>query len=403
MTESIRLGRLLGIPIGVNWSIVAVAVLFSFALAVQALPRSAPDSSLGIRLTMASIAVVVFFASILAHELGHAMAAQAHGVGVHGITLWLLGGVAKLDRQAPSARAEFQIAVAGPAVSLALGVFFLSLTVILIAVAPIPLLVAVAAWLGGVNVILALFNLLPAAPLDGGRILTALLWRRSGDPEEARIIAGRCGLLLGAALVVIGVVQLLGLAQVGGWVTALVGAFSFTAARAEIAGAAVRRRLLGTTVLAVTVPHPPSVPDSVMVGQLLDWARDDGATIAHGVVRWGQKPIGYVVPADAAEGVTDAARSWTSVGQVMVASSAAARISGSSSVDGLLRVWERGSAPVAVVTGADGRSVGTVTDHQVRPLLTPPDLWGRDRPQAESSSSAAADGGTAPVSTRSMG
>lgn len=403
MTDSIRLGRILGIPIGVNWSIVAVAVLFSVALAIQALPRSAPDSSLGVRLALASVAVAVFFASILAHELGHAIAAQAHGVGVHGITLWLLGGVAKLDRQSPNARAEFQIAVAGPAVSLALSVFFVSVTVILLAVSPAPLVVAVAAWLGGVNLILALFNLLPAAPLDGGRILTAVLWRRSGDPERARIVAGRCGLVLAGALILIGVIQLFALDQVGGWVTVLVGGFTFTAARAEIAGAVIRRRLLTTPVLALTVRHPPSVPDGVTLGQLLAWAGDGRLTTAHGVVRWAQEPIGYVVPADAADGVTDAARSWTPVGQVMVAASAAERISGSSPVDGLVRAWERGNMPLAVVTGPDGQTIGTVTDHQLRPLLTPPDLWGRDRPDTSAPTQGGAEGRLAPVSSRSIG
>ena len=380
MTDSIRLGRILGIPIGINWSIVAVAVFFTAGLAVQALPRSVPDSSLGLRVAAAAIAVLVFFASILAHELGHAVAALGHGVGVHGITLWLLGGVAKLDRQAPSARAEFQIAVAGPAVSFALGIFFVALTVIAIAVLEAPLAVAVLAWLGLVNIVLAVFNLLPAAPLDGGRVLTAALWKRLGNAEQARIISGRCGLFLAIALITIGVVQLMVFEQFGGWVTALVGGFSFTAARAEIAAAAVRRRLLDTEVGRLAVRHPPSVPDTITVTQLLEWAGPDGANTAHPVTRWGPEPIGYVVPADLATLLTGPERSWTQIREIMHRPTDVECVGTSDSVDSLLRRWEAGAASLALVANhAGGPSFATITDHQVRPLLVSPNLWGGER------------------------
>lgn len=379
MDDSIRLGRVLQIPIGVNWSIVAVAALFTVALAVQAFPQSAPDSGIGIRLTAAAIAVLLFFASILAHELGHAVAALSNGVAVQGITLWLLGGVAKLDRQAPTARAEFQIALAGPAVSFGLGVFFSALTVIVMALTSLPLVVAVLAWLGGTNLLLAVFNMLPAAPLDGGRVLTALLWKRRGDAEEARLISGRCGLVLGTLLVVFGVVQVFGFRQLSGWLTVLVGAFAFNAARTEIVGAVIRRRLLTSTIAPIATTHPASVPDTVTVGQLLARTGSDGA-VAHPVVRWTNEPIGFVVPAEAAAKLSSPEQTWTRVGQVMHHPDGVIRVRGGTSVDELLRRWEAGAAPLAVVT--DERSdaaVGTITDAQVRGLLRPPDLWGRDR------------------------
>ncbi len=380
MTDSIRLGRILGIPIGVNWSIVAVAALFTIGLAIQALPQAAPDAELTPRLVAASVAVLVFFVSILAHEIGHAIAALTHGVGVHGITLWLLGGVAKLDRQAPTARAEFQIAVAGPAVSFALGLFFVALTIIFLAVWPVPLVVGVLGWLGGVNLLLAVFNLLPAAPLDGGRVLTAALWKRLGDPEEARVISGRCGLFLAVGLVIVGGIQILFLDQYGGWVTALVGAFTFTAARGEIATAVLRRRLLTTPVGQLTTRHPSTVPDTVTVRQLIDWAGAGGSTTAHAVVRWGATPIGYVIPAEAAKGLSDAERSWTRVTQLMHTPDTVTRVASNVAVDDLLRRWEATTPALAVVTaGPDGSAIGTITEQQVRPLLVPPNLWGRDR------------------------
>ena len=379
MDDSIRLGRVLRIPVGVNWSIVGVALLFTVALAVQAFPQSAPSAGLGARFLAAAIAVVLFFASILAHELGHAVAALSHGVAVKGITLWLLGGVAKLDRQAPTARAEFQIALAGPAVSLGLGVFFGALAVIVAAVASLPLVVAVLAWLGGTNVLLAVFNLLPAAPLDGGRILTAMLWKRRGDGEEARIISGRCGLALGVLLMIFGLVQVFGFQQFSGWLTLLVGAFAFVAARSEIAGAVIRRRLLTSTVAPLAVNHPASVPDSVTIGQLVERVGTDGG-VAHPVVRWTNDPIGFVVPSEAAAKLSPPERTWTRVGQVMHHPDGVIRVRGSTSIDELLRRWEAGAAPLAVVTDdRSGASVGTITDAQIRRLLRPPDLWGRDR------------------------
>jgi Zn-dependent protease len=379
MEDSIRLGRVLNIPIGVNWSIVAVAALFTLVLAFQALPQSVPSSGPGVRLLAATIGIAVFFASILAHELGHAIAALNHGVAVKGITLWLLGGVAKLDRPAPTARAEFQIAVAGPAVSFALGVFFVALTVIVVSVTSLTLVAAVLGWLGGINMLLAVFNLVPAAPLDGGRILTALLWKRSGDAEEARLISGRCGLVFSVVLVAGGVIQVVGFGQLGGWLTVLVGMFTFAAARSEIAGAVIRRRLLTSPVAPFTTTHPSTVPDTVTVGQLLDRA-GPATGVAHPVVRWSNEPVGFVVPAEAAAQLSPPERAWTRVGQVMHHPDGIVRVSGATSVDELLRRWEAGAPPLAIVT--DERSnatVGTITDAQVRELLRPPDLWGRER------------------------
>ena len=379
MDDSIRLGRVLGIPIGVNWSILAVAVLFTFGLAVQGLPQAAPDAALRWRLVAAVVGVIVFFASILAHELGHSIAALSHGVHVHGITLWLLGGVAKLDRQAPTARAELQIAIAGPAVSAVVGAFFAAVTVIALAIAPEPLVVGVLGWLGGINLLLAVFNLAPAAPLDGGRVLTAVLWRRWGDPDRARVVAGRCGLLLGVGLTAFGLVQIGFFARLEGWVTALVGGFVLAAARDEIATAVIRGRLRRSTVGTLARRHPPPVPDSVSVDQLLQRSGASDAQAALPVIRWDTAPIGYVVPAAAAEPLAPTERSWTNVGQVMHRVDDVPVVTAATSVEALLAGWERGGPQLAAVVDERGSSIGTIASDQVRPLLERPDVWGRDR------------------------
>jgi Zn-dependent protease len=364
----------------VNWSIVAVAALFTVSLAVQGLPVYAPGNGLRLRLIAAGFGVVLFFASVLAHELGHAVVALGNGVGVSGISLWLLGGVAKLDRQAPTARAELQIAVAGPATSLVLAAFFSSLAVIAAATLGGSLLVAILAWLGGANALLAVFNLLPAAPLDGGRVLTAALWKRFGDAERARVVSGRCGLFLGAAIALAGIVQVLMVGQLGGWVTTLVGLFVFNAARSEIAAAAVRRRLIATTAGDVLVPYPPAVPDSFTAGQLSGWAGQDGWSTAYPVVRWDVVPVGYIVPRAAAR-LSEAEQSWTPVSALMAPATSVHQVAPGESVESILDRWSASGPQIAVVRDGVGQhAVGTIAEGQVQRLLAPPDLWGRDRP-----------------------
>jgi Zn-dependent protease len=140
---------------------------------------------------------VAFFATLLAHELGHAVVARRAGLWVEGITLWLLGGVAKLDGEAANPRAELGIAAVGPLISLVLAAVAASVVAVS-AVAGLPrLVVASVAWLARINLLLAIFNLLPAAPLDGGRVLRGLLWWRTQDRLRSAVVAARMGRLLG--------------------------------------------------------------------------------------------------------------------------------------------------------------------------------------------------------------
>ena len=390
--SSLRLGRVLGIPVEIHWSIVAVVALFTGNLAVRALPIWVPGADLRWRLVAALVGVILFFASILAHELGHSMVAMGHGVGVSGITLWLLGGMAQLDEMVPTARAEARIAAAGPAVSGILAVFFTAVAVIGFELEAWRLAVAVAGWLGFVNLILALFNLAPAAPLDGGRILTAALWHRTGDAERARLLAGRCGLVLAALLVVGGAVQAVAVGPLEGVVTAVVGLFVFQAARIEIRSAVVRRRLRATPAAALAAPHPPSLPDSTSVLQLGQWAGGAGRDTAYPVVRWGLEPVGYVVPRTLAS-LPAAQQSWTRVGQVMVRSENVDRIEAGATADEVLARWDGDRSRIAVLHhGHNPTPTATLTFAQLAPLLAWPDLWGRDRKRPEPAVRAAGGG-----------
>lgn len=382
MTDSIRLGRILGIPVGVHWGALIVAAIFTFSLATTGLADFAPGSGLGIRLLVGLGGVVFFFASILAHEFGHAIVALRHGVGVSGITLWLMGGVAKLDRQAPSARSEFQIAVAGPAVSLGLGVFFASLGVIAAEIGGNRLATAVLAWLAAVNVILGIFNLLPAAPLDGGRVLTAVLWRSWDDPDRARLIAGRCGLILGAMLVALGIHLTVFVYGPPGLFNVAVGAMIFFAATEEIRAAVLSGRLAKTTVADLHTSHPQPVSDNMTVAQLRAWAGPAGGPAAFPVLRWDHEPIGYVVPGSH-DHMDPPTQSWTKVHQVMHHRDVVLSVVDDMTIEVLLDRWAASPgtlvAAMAVTEGKDNRPVGTITEHQVRPLLEMPTLWGRAR------------------------
>jgi Zn-dependent protease len=228
---SLHIGRYLGIPVRIHWSTALVAVFFGVSLASQ----------LGSALA-GSIAIVVFFLSIIAHEFGHALVARRYGVVTESIDLWALGGVARLDREPPTARAEGLIAVAGPVVSLVLGISTLALGFATSS--------AVLGWLGVVNLALAIFNMLPGAPLDGGRVLRAIRWARTGDKYRAMREAGNAGRVLGWSMVIIGVALML--YGTGGIFVSVVGLFIATAARAEISAAQVGEHLRGVKVRDLT-------------------------------------------------------------------------------------------------------------------------------------------------------
>src|SRR5215216_3170021 len=177
MNGSIRIGRIFGIPIGVHWSLLGIGVLLTFSLATGNLPYAHPGHDDWVYWVVAAATTAVFFGAVLAHEVGHAVAAGRYGVGVEGIDLWLLGGMARLSDEAPSPKAEWRIAAAGPVVSVVFtGVFALAAVALNGTGAP-RLATDAFVWLAVVNGILAVFNLLPAAPLDGGRILAAVIWR----------------------------------------------------------------------------------------------------------------------------------------------------------------------------------------------------------------------------------
>ncbi|GMU78393.1 MAG: putative zinc metalloprotease Rip3 [Acidimicrobiia bacterium] len=269
MHESIRLGTVRGIAIGLNWSVLAVAGLIAYGLADGVLPEVAPGYRPGAYWAVAIGAVLCFFASLLAHELGHSIVAQGQGVVVEGITLWLFGGVAKLRNEAHTHQAELKIATAGPAVSVALALVFAGIALAADTAGAPELTVEAFTWLALINGMLAVFNLAPGAPLDGGRILHALVWRSTHDRNRATRVSTGAGRVFGYLLVGLGILMVLNGAIGGIWL-ALVGWFVISAARAEATHALLRGALGGVRVRDVMSRDPHVVPEDQALSALLD-------------------------------------------------------------------------------------------------------------------------------------
>jgi Zn-dependent protease/CBS domain-containing protein len=268
--ETFRLGTIAGVRVGANWSVLVIFLLLFLGLATGRFPLDYPGLPQAVYVVAGAFAAGVFLLSLLAHELAHAVVARRNGVQVEGITLWMLGGVAKLEGEPPDPGADLRIAGVGPLVSIVLGVCFVGLALLLDTVGVRGITTGVFGWLGLINLVLAVFNLVPAAPLDGGRILRALLWRRRGDRTSAAISAARAGRAFGFLLVMLGIAQLLLIPGLGGVWLMLIGWFVTAAAGAEEQHVRVQRALGGVTVAEVMTPHPVTVPSGMSVAELLD-------------------------------------------------------------------------------------------------------------------------------------
>ncbi|MEE1938850.1 site-2 protease family protein [Streptomyces sp. TRM 70361] len=316
MRESFSLGHVAGIRIGVNWSVLVIFAIIAFGLAEGRLPQAHPDHPRLLYWGLGLATAVVFFGSLLAHELSHAVMARRHGLEVGGIVLWLFGGVARLGGDAPNPRAELRIAGVGPLVSLLLGLGFALITWLLAVTTGITLVSEAFAWLAGINILLALFNSIPAAPLDGGRLLRAFLWWRTGDRLRAASGASRAGQFTGWLLTVLGLYQvLLGRAFGGIWLV-LIGWFVLAAASAEGGQAQVRRLLAGVPVREVMSSAPVTVPPDLPVEDFLAAPPAGRRHATFPVTADGGGPVGLLT-LDRARRVPPGERRSTTAGEVM--------------------------------------------------------------------------------------
>lgn len=224
--KPISLGKLAGVPIRFAWSWFVIFALHSWALGALYLPNEAPGHAELDYWIAATVATLVLFASVLAHELGHALMARFEGLGIEHITLHIFGGVTKLQNEASTPAADMKIAVIGPATSFLVGFVLIAAGQIVNVSGGHLLIIRSLRYLGVINLVLATFNLLPGFPLDGGRVLRAFLWWRRGDATSATRLTVRAGKKIALALIFTGIAYAVSTREylVGLW-TVLVGIF----------------------------------------------------------------------------------------------------------------------------------------------------------------------------------
>jgi Zn-dependent protease/predicted transcriptional regulator len=295
MDGNLTIGRFGGVEVRLHWSLLAVFALIVWSLADGIFPSQNPGLSDGTYLGIAIVAAFLFLASILLHELGHSWVARREGIEVDSITLWLFGGVAQFKDRFRSPGTEFRVAISGPLVSIGLGVLFM-----LIAVAGLPTEVdAGAAWLGYINLILAAFNLLPASPLDGGRVLHAALWRAKGDYAWATRVASEIGQGFGYLFIALGLAMFVFQGSFSGAWLAFIGWFLLQGAKAEARYVATEQALGGLRVRDLMVRHAVTVDADSTVGRFMDEVASSQRFTTYPVLD-GDRPVGLLAFASVA-------------------------------------------------------------------------------------------------------
>lgn len=268
MSPTLRLGRVFGIDISANWSLVFVFALIVWSLATG-IPADVPHRPTSEYLLAGIAGGLLFYLSLLTHELAHSLLARRFGVDVSGITLWLFGGVSQLQGEPRSARQEALITAVGPLSSLVLAAVFYGIAWLLPAGGVLDTASAVFVWLAYINVALGLFNLVPAFPLDGGRLVSALIWWRTGSRRAGVHRAVRIGRWFALAMIAIGLVELIAGQVLNGVWLAFLGWFLLSAAAAEESGADIRELLHRVPVSAAMTSPVVTLPDWLTVEQFL--------------------------------------------------------------------------------------------------------------------------------------
>jgi Zn-dependent protease len=374
--KPITLFHVRGIRIEVDWSWFFVLFLFIVWQSQYYGDVLGQSGSSSAPFMLAVLSALGFFGSIVLHELGHAMVALRNRIGISSIRLWIFGGMARMDRESDSPRTEFEVAIAGPLVTLAIVVVLLAVELVAAGSQglkdSIPLgkvpdtsgILAVIGWLAFINLLVLVFNLLPAFPMDGGRIVRAIAWWRTGDRTSATRFAAGLGrafayLFIGGGLVLIFFGEIFG----GIWL-ALIGMVINGSARAATMQTAITGRIEGVTVADVMDREPVAIPSELSVEQALDeyFLR----------YRWGWFPVvdaahrflGLVVR-DKADEVPEISRSTSFVSDLVELDDGTFQISEDAPLDTLLanRSLRRFGALMAV--DANGRLCGVITAEQV--------------------------------------
>jgi Zn-dependent protease/predicted transcriptional regulator len=268
--KTITLFRLSGFAVRIDLSWIVVAMLVTWSLAVGIFPRYEPGLTPATYWVMGVAGALILFMSIVVHEFAHSIVARRYGIPMKGITLFIFGGVAEMDEEPPDPKSELFMAIAGPAASVLISAFFFSV-LFLGNRAEWPAQVTAVVWyLGFINLVLVVFNMLPAFPLDGGRVLRALLWMWKGSLRKATRIASQTGSLFGFLLIVLGIVAVFSGNIIGGLWWFLIGMFVRGAATMSYKNVVVREMLRGEPLTRFMNREPVTVQRSASIEDLVE-------------------------------------------------------------------------------------------------------------------------------------
>jgi Zn-dependent protease len=270
LRTNFRLFKVFGIPVEINVSWFIIFGLVSWSLVSIYFPAHYPSFSVVTHWIMGLVAALLLFASVVLHELGHSYVAKTHGVPIKRITLFLFGGVSQLTKESSDPVTEIKIAISGPAVSYALMLVFFGFYYVVSRSGSPGGVAAVLKYLAYVNGILGTFNLIPGFPLDGGRLLRAILWKASGDLRRATYVASKVGSIIGIVFIVLGFLLVFRGAFIGGLWLVLIGFFLRQAAGASYLQVVIESTLKGVTVGDIMKPDVVTVSEDLTVQSLVD-------------------------------------------------------------------------------------------------------------------------------------
>ncbi|MEA3419026.1 MAG: site-2 protease family protein [Campylobacterota bacterium] len=270
LKRKMTLFKLLGFTVSVDasWGIILFLVVWS--LSEGLFPSYFPELGIQTYWLMGLVGALGLFVSIIIHEFSHSLVARKYGLEIKGITLFIFGGVAEMKDEPSSPKTEFFIAIAGPIASLLLSILFASLyQVAKITELPVPI-IGILGYLSAINMLLAVFNMVPAFPTDGGRILRSLLWWIKGDIRWATQVASRISLVFAIAIIFVGFMSLVGGSFIGGLWWVLIGSFLFRAANDSYQGLLMKQSFEGKTVHHFMNPNPVTVPSHITLQEFVD-------------------------------------------------------------------------------------------------------------------------------------
>jgi Zn-dependent protease len=378
----INLFSVRGIRISVDYS--WFLVLFLIIIWLSAFYRDVlgPGDDTG-AYALAVASALLFFGSILLHELGHALVSVRHGIGISGITLWMFGGVARMEQDSDSPGTEFKVAIAGPAVTAIIVVLCVALGLLLAGAdefrdaalventTDASPLAALIAWLGSINLLVLLFNLVPAFPLDGGRIARAIAWKVTGNRTSATRFAATLGQGFAYILIAVGIFLAFQGDIIGGIWLAVIGFILNGSARGAIAQSQITSRIENVSVGDVMDREPVAIPEALSVERALDEYFHRYRWSWFPVVDGNQRFVG-LLDSGTAEAVPADERATSTVGEILARDSGNLTVREDAPLETLLGNEALRRLGALVATDADGRLRGVVTVDQIGRALQDP-------------------------------